>query len=239
MNTRKIFSFILFVCVLLTAWTQAAAPTALLVSVTPTIVVPTATLPATIPPELTAFKSKVFELPMTVSFGQQDWHVSDDFVDLVTIDSSQGDWGISFNLVTDAKLANPSDGQLIPFPKEYVSWIQSNPDFKVDQPTRVTIGGIDGAQIDATPIWTSATTNKKQFLVLRLDNWNIVTKPERWRFIYLNNVNGERLLVMLIAAADQFDTATEQAQAVLNTVEFTCNQNRIYKVRKVALGSIQ
>jgi hypothetical protein len=184
--------------------------------------VPTATI-STIPPapELTTFSSKVFELPMTLSFGQRDWHVSDDFTDLVTVDSSQGDWGVSFNLVTDAKLADPTNGQLIPFPEDFVSWIQSNPDFKVGQPTKVTIGGIDGTQIDATPVWQSDSTNKKQFLVLRSVNWNIVTNPERWRFIYLPNVNGERLLILLIAAADQFNAATEEMQAVLNTVEFT------------------
>ena len=212
----------MLVTVLLTACTPAAASTSLPVTVTPAIVVSTATLSAITPTsELTAFQSKVFELPMTVSFEQLDWHVSDDFVDLVTIDSSRGGWGVSFNLVTDAKLADPADERHIPFPEDFVSWIQSNQDFEVGQPTKVTIGGIDGTQIDATPVWQSDSTNKKQFLVLRSVNWNIVTSPERWRFIYFPNVNGDRLLVMLIAAADQFDTATEQVQAVLNTVEFT------------------
>jgi hypothetical protein len=211
----------MLISVLLSACVPAA-PTALPMIVTPTIVVPTARLPAITPtPELTAFKSKVFELPMTVSFGQQDWQVSDDFADLVTVDSSHGGWGVSFNLVTDAKLADPANEHHIPFPEDFVSWLQSNPDFKVGQPTKVTIGGIDGTQIDATPVWQSDSTNKKQFLVLRSVNWNIVTNPERWRFIYLPNVNGERLLILLIAAADQFNTATEEVQAVLNTVEFT------------------
>jgi hypothetical protein len=222
MNTRKLFSFILFVCMLLTACAPAAPPTALAVTVTPIIVEPTATLPALTPtPELTAFKSKVFGLPMTVSFGRQNWHVSDDFTDLVTVDSSQGEWGVSFNLVTDARLANPSDGQLIPFPEDFTGWIQSDPDFKVEQPTKVTVGGIDAIQIDATPVWQSSATNHKKFLALRLENWNIVTKPERWRFIYIDDANGARLLILLIAAADQFGTAVEQAQAVLNTVKFT------------------
>ena len=219
MDARKLISFILFVGLLLSACAPATPPTAL--SITPTIVVPTATI-STIPPapELTTFSSKVFELPMTLSFGERDWHVSDDFVDLVTVDSSQGHWGVSFNLVTDARLANPADGQLIPFPDDFVPWIQSDPDFKVEQPTKVTVGGIDATQIDATPVWQSRTTNHKRFLALRMENWNIVTQPERWRFIYLIDVNGEKLLILLIAEANQFDNAIEQAQAILNTVVF-------------------
>jgi hypothetical protein len=219
MNTRKFCSSVLFVCILLSACTPAAAPAAF---PTPTITGPTAIISTVTPaPAVTTFSSNIFALPMTVSFGQRDWHVSDDFTDLVTVDSSQGPWGLSFNIVTDAKLADPTNGQLIPFPEDFVSWIQSDPDFKVDQPTQVTIGGIEGTQIDTTPIWQSTTTNKKEFLVLHLEKWNIVTEPERWRFIYMDDVNGERLLILLIAAADQFDTAVEEAQAVLDTVKFT------------------
>lgn|GEM_PF-1470904 len=220
MNTRNLLvSALILIGVLLSACAPAA-PT--IHSVKPTTVLPTAIMPTvTVAPTLTMFTSKVFELPMTLSFEQRDWHVSDDFTDLVTMDSSQGNWGVSFNLVSDAELADPTNEQLIPFPEDFVSWIQSNPDFQVEQPIKVTVGGIDGIQVDATPVWQSTTTNKKQFLALRFENWNIVTSPERWRFIYLNDVNGKQLLIMLIAAADQFNLATEQAQNILNTVEFT------------------
>jgi hypothetical protein len=59
MNTRKLLvSMLLLVCILLSACTPAAMPTATLVD------------------GLTTFSSKVFELPMALSFGQRDWHVS-------------------------------------------------------------------------------------------------------------------------------------------------------------------
>lgn len=214
MKTHNLLgSVFMLITVLLTACTATAAPTA---------VVPKATLSAITPTaELTAFQSKVFELPMTVRFGQREWHVSEDFTDLVTLESSQQDWSVSFNLVTDAKIADPANEHHIPFPEDFPDWIQADPDFDVDQPTQVMVAGVHGIQMDATPVWKSTTTNKKPFLVLRLSGWNIVTKPERWRFVYIDNASGERLLILLIAPADQFDTAVEQAQAVLNTVEFT------------------
>jgi hypothetical protein len=43
-----------------------------------------------------------------------------------------------------------------------------------------------------------------------------VPSPEAWRFILLDNVNGERLLILLKAPADQFNAAASQAQAILD-----------------------
>ena len=96
----------------------------------------------------------------------------------------------------------------------------------------MTVAGIEGLQIDATPIWKSTTTGQKYFLSLsgkillnahgQPDGENIVTDPEQWRFILLNNVNGERLLMILIDGnGHKFEDAVKQSQAVLDSVVFT------------------
>lgn len=211
MNIHRLFSIILLICTLLSACTPAATSTAAPPTTTAEIMTPTLAL--------TTFSSKVFELPMSVSFGS-DWHVSDDFTDLVTVAGKQKAWEVGFNIVTSAQMADPADGHLVPFPEDFVASLQADPDFKVDQITPVTIDGIEGIQIDATPVWKSAAANKKPFLSLHSTGWNLINDAERWRFIYLGDVNGERLLIMLIAPADQFDAAAEQAQEVLNTVVF-------------------
>jgi hypothetical protein len=223
--SRIRFSTLLYVGVLLAlaaCQSQAAllpAPTSLPPTAIPATEAPTAILPTPGLPTVTAFSSNVYKLPMTVSFGP-DWHVSEDYTDLVTIETSQHDWPVSFNIVTQAQLADPADGHLIPFPEDFATWIMSDPDFKVGEPQPVMVAGVKGLQIDATPVWSSTTTNKKPFLALRSSGWNIITKPERWRFIMLN-VNGERLLILLIAPADEFDTAAQKAQGILDSVVFT------------------
>jgi hypothetical protein len=164
----------------------------------------------------TTFSSDKFRLPMSVSF-DSDWHVIDDFTDLVTVASSQKDWNVGFNIVTDAKVADPVSGSQIPFPQDFASWIQSNPNFIADEPTEVMVAGIQGLQIDATP----TTTKKQDFLYLSGTTWNIIPSPERWRFILLNPINGERLLILLIASTDQFQGAVKEVQTVLNTVMFS------------------
>jgi hypothetical protein len=63
---------------------------------------------------------------MIVSFGS-DWHVLDDYPDLVTLEKKQESWQLGFNIVNNAKLADPIDGHLVPFPDDFVSWIKSDP----------------------------------------------------------------------------------------------------------------
>ncbi len=162
-----------------------------------------------------------FKLPISVSFGS-DWHVVDNLPHLFTISNGQVD--IGFNIVTTARLADPVDGRYIPFPDDFVSWIKSNPDFTTGEPTQVTVGGISGVQIDAMPIWESTTTDKKTFLNVIDTRWNIVVNDGEWRFILLDNVNGERMLIMFLAAPGKTLNSVvqpQEAQSILDSVVFT------------------
>jgi hypothetical protein len=146
----------------------------------------------------TTFTSSVYKLPMRITFGPE-WKVSEDYPDLVTLERTNADIPVSFNIVTQANLADPVSGELTPFPQDFIAWLRSDPDFRVGEPVPTSVAGVQGMQIDATPTWTSTTATKKPFLMLSTSGWNIVTKPEKWRFILLDNVNGERLLILLIA----------------------------------------
>lgn len=169
---------------------------------------------------LTTFSSKPFKLPMSISFGS-GWQVTDDLPDLVTIENNQVASGLSFYIVTDGQLADFVDGHLIPFPADFLSWVKSDPDLAAVESTSVTVGGIKGVQIDVTPIWKSTTETRKRFLSVPDMNWNMVPSPEQWRFILLDNVNGERVLILLSASADKFQSAVPEAQKTLDTVVFS------------------
>ena len=211
MNTRKLLvSVLMLVSVLLSACASVATPP-------DPISVPSTVVPIVASDQsLTTFSSKIYKLHMSVSFGS-DWHVIDDFTDLVTVAGTQKDWNAGFNIVTNAKLADPVSGAQIPFPVDFASWIKSNPDFKTDEPIEITVGGIKGQQIDATPM----PPKQKDFLYMSGTKWNIIPSAEQWRFILLNDVNGERLLIFLIAPADQFKDAVQQSQSILDSVAFT------------------
>lgn len=208
MNARKLLvSILMFVSVLLSACAPATAT-----PLAPTVVPPTA--------NAVPIQSTLLKIPMSVSFGSS-WHMTDNSPDIFTIQNNQVDFGVAFNIVTDAKLADPADGHLIPFPADFVSWIKSDPDFTALEFTNVKVGGIVGVQIDATPI----ATRQKVFLSLNGNNWNLVSASEHaehWRFIDLGNVtNGECLLILSIGPADQFQSLVPEAQNMLDTVVFS------------------
>jgi len=176
------------------------------------------------------FSPEKFKLPMSLDFNS-DWQIGYDLPGKFAIDNSHG-FGLSFYVATDAKLIDPIDGHLIPFPEDFLSWIKSDPDFDAIKSTPVIVAGIEGLQIDATPVWKSTTAKLKAFLSLsgdislnlshgQPDGENIVTDPEDWRFILLDNVNGERMLIILInQKGHSFEDAIGQSQKVLDTVRF-------------------
>jgi len=164
---------------------------------------------------LTTFSSKIYKLHMSVSFGP-DWHILDDFTDLVTVANTQKDWELGFNIVTNAKLADPISGDQIPFPEDFVAWIKSNPDVKADAPVEVMVAGFKGLQVDATVM----SPSKKTFLYLSGTNWNMLPS-EVWRFTLLDNVNGERVLITIVAPPAQIKDFIQQAQSILDSVVFS------------------
>jgi len=140
--------------------------------------------------------------------------VEEDYLQDLFIDNGQ--MPIVFNIVTTAQLVDPVGGNLFPFPDDFISWIQSNPDFKTGEPTQVTVGGISGVQIDATP---NIKINKKTFGL----TWNVLTSDGDWRFILLDNVNGERVLIEIQGSPGDkdYEFIVEEAQKVLDTVVFS------------------
>lgn len=167
-----------------------------------------------------AFATARFKLPLNVAL-PPEWGVFEEYTDLVTFQNQSDGWQLAFNLVTQAEVTDPVDpkGKRVAFPADFVAWLQANPDFTTGEPTAVTVAGYPGIQIDATPIWRSTTAHTKPFLHLPSKiGWNLVTDPEQWRFILLDDVNGERVLILMITPPHVFDQATQEAQALLTTV---------------------
>lgn len=209
MNTRKLLvSVLMLVSVLLSACASATATSS------PTAVPPTVA-PTTAPTQegLTTFSSSKFEIPMSVSLGSQ-WRVDDDYSDVVTFRYKGHDAGVSFINVKNAKV-----GDGIAFPDDFVTWIQS-PDslFQVVDSKPVLVGGFNGIQINAI----AACGNIKIWIMLSGTGWGC-PGVEHIGFIYLDNVNGERVLIQIQGSPDgkDYDFIVEESQKVLDTVVFS------------------
>jgi hypothetical protein len=219
MNTRKLLvSILMLVSILLSACAPVATPLA------PTAVPTTAILPTAAPTvvpdqEQTAFSSSRFEIPMTLTYGS-DWYSEGEFPDLFTlkIKGTGYAWELGFILATDAQIADPNSSATIPWPDDFVAYLQSNHYFEAGQPISVTVGGVKGIQIDAL---VKNIGRKRTFLALESTDWLYLDDTEMYRFIMLDGINGQRLFITMNAPPDGFSKANELEQKVLDTVVFT------------------
>ena len=215
MNTRKLLVSILMLgCILL----AACAPVATLPA--PTVVPPTVA-PTTAPTQeaLTTFSSSKFEIPMTMTYGS-DWYSEGEFSDMFTLKIKDTDyaWELGFILAAEAQIADPNSAATIPWPTDFVTYLQSNQYFEAGQPISVTVGGVKGIQIDAL---VKNIGDKRTFIALKSTDWLYLDDTEMYRFIILDDVNGRRLLIVMNAPPDGFSKANELEQKVLDTVVFS------------------
>jgi hypothetical protein len=214
MNTRKLLvSVIVLGCVLLAACAPVVAlpvPTAIPPTVAPTIA-PTSAL--------TTFSPQTFNPPITFSYGP-DWKIDSEFSSqVVQLKYKDYDGEFLFINPKSATVAGPAAPySVIPFPDDFVNWIQAHGLFRVVKTQSVFVGGLSGTQIDAT----SACGSHTAWLFVGAGGWNC-DPGGHYRFTYLDDVNGERLLIMTVGyvSAQDFVLMTNASQKVLETVVFS------------------
>ena len=228
MNTRKLLvSVLMFVSVLLSACAPAALPPT---TVPPTTVPPTA-VPATDPaPARTTISSKLFKIPMSISYGP-DWLPSTSTSEAVELLYHPVNLFLEFLVVDNVTLfVNGDPATHIPFPDDFAGYLKSNSYFSDVTPSApVSLGGAKGYQVDA--IGKSSSSDRTAFL--SFDNWDfkefVYLESQKYRFLYFQNISGKRLLVVIGSDYDvagnpmpisQFDSLMPKVQEVLDTVTF-------------------
>lgn len=221
MNTYKLLvSVLMFVSVLLSACASSTATPIAPTVVPPTVIPPTMAPTVTPAQDQTTFSPKTFELPMSISFGPE-WHVAEDFADeFVLVGGTQAYDGVElvFIFVKDAKIADPTSTATMPWPDDFVAYLHSNQYLEVGEPMPITVGGVNGVQIDES---NKNIGQKRTFIGLKSTGWLYLDADQSWRFIILDDVNGQRLLIGTTEAPEGFSVATELAQKVIDSVVFT------------------
>jgi len=172
---------------------------------------------------LTIFSSKIFKLPMIVNFGAE-WLVADEKPGVVQLRGHDVD--LAFMTTKNAKIAGPEASSevpfsMIPFPDDFVTWIQSHGLFQVVETHPVVVGGFQAIQINT--IVTTACVNDRQWIFPLGTDWRCGTPGDPIRFIYLDDVYGEHVLIFTegLRSEEDFMLGGEVAQKVLDTVVFS------------------
>ena len=152
---------------------------------------------------------------MSISFGP-GWYVREDFADEIELVAHGVE--LAFILVKDAKIADPASTATMPWPDDFVAYLHSNQYLEVGEPMPITVGGVNGVQIDES---NKNIGQKRTFIGLKSTGWAYLHGDQSWRFIILDDVNGQRLLIGTTADTEGFSVATELAQKVIDSVVFT------------------
>lgn len=221
MNTRKLLvSVLMLVSVLFSACAPAATLPVLTVAPPTEVPIVFASTPAPGLKQPKTFSSGDFEIPLTLIY--TGWTILEEYPDVVSLVSDDYYVDLAFILVKDIKLADPKNSfAQVAFPDDFVTWIQEHGLFPVVETQSVVIAGFQGTEINAI-VTSDCGVDKKSWLFYSSNAWNCRT-GEYYHFIYLEDVYGERLLIMNSggpASEKDFDLGVEASQKVLNTVVF-------------------
>jgi len=170
--------------------------------------------------EGTTFLSKTFSLPVTFQYGPE-WKIDGEDSSEVTLKYKDYDGEFVFINPNNTQIASPvAPYSAIPFPDDFANWIQTHGLFQIFKTQSVLVSGLPGTQIDAT----SACGTKITWFFVGPGGggWNC-DPGGHYRFTYLDDVHGERLLIMTVGyvSADDFILMTDASQKILDTVAFS------------------
>jgi hypothetical protein len=215
MNTRKLLvSILMLVSVLLSACAPVATPPA------PIVIPPTAVTTVAPAQEGTTFLSKTFNLPITFHYGPE-WKIDAENSSYVSLLYKDFDGEFLFINPKSAKVAGPAAPySVIPFPDDFANWIQMHGLFQLVKTQSVLVDGLTGTQIDADA--TEGCGEKTMWFLIDTGGWNCGSGGH-YHFIYVDDVNGEQLLIMTqgYVSAQDFVLMTDASQKVLDSVVFT------------------
>jgi len=120
--------------------------------------------------------------------------------------------------------SKPSDLIAVSAPEDMVAWLQGHPYLETEEPEPASVGGLKGAQIDAVVVDDVPTSECGDnclglFMIGPDIDW-VVYEKERVRFVVLEDVGGERVIIVAETRATDFEGFLPKAKEVLKTVEW-------------------
>jgi hypothetical protein len=143
------------------------------------------------------------------------------------VEMSQGVAGPILAFLSAEQVFNPSkvrELDSMPAPDDMVGWLRQHPYLRTGEPQAAAIGGVEGVRLDAVVASVPPTECGGNCLGLftvgdRSYDWGAFEK-EKLRFIVLEDVGGERVMVVVEAPGEDFEEFLPKAQEVMDTVEW-------------------
>ena len=105
--------------------------------------------------------------------------------------------------------------ELVRAPDDMAAWLQNHPGLDAAKPVSTKVGGVPGVRIDTQ----QPSEDVVLFQLSNGDQWGSGTK-DKYRFIVLDDVEGETVTIAVGGPAGQYEELLPKAQKALATVEW-------------------
>lgn len=169
------------------------------------------------------YATRVFEPAMSFSVGGGWMAAGPETRDAVPLMEENGPTIVGFLNVRE--VFDPrSPNERVQAPDDMLTWLQEHPLLDAEEPSRASVGGVDGQQFDAItsePVEAEVCSEPCAPLFAfggGNDFW--LGESEKYRFIVLDDVEGETVVIFFGGPAVEFEESLPKAQEVLETVEW-------------------
>jgi hypothetical protein len=169
------------------------------------------------------YATEEFEPALSFTVGAGWVSIIPEASDVVAI--GKRDEPLSVGAVNVGQVFDPSKpGETVAAPDDMASWLQEHPHLDTEQPGRVSVGGVSGQQFDAI----ASEPKDVEFcpepcvplFALSGGETFWLGKSEKYRFIVLDDVEGETVTIIVGGPAVEFEEFLPEAQKVLDTIEW-------------------
>jgi hypothetical protein len=169
------------------------------------------------------YATKVFEPKLSFSVGDGWLAAGPETHDAIPLIEENGPTVIGF--LNAEEVFDPGQpNETVPAPDDMLAWLQEHPRLDAEEPSRVSVGGVDGQQFDAItakPIDAKVCSEPCAPLFSFGDGNDFwLGESEKYRFIVLDDVEGETVTIFFGGPAVEFEELLPRAQKVLNTVKW-------------------
>jgi hypothetical protein len=184
----------------------------------------TKTFPNAGPLSAGRYATRVFEPAMSFRVGDGWVSAGPESQEAIPLKEEYGTTVLGFLNAEEVDVFDPSQpNEKVPAPNDMLSWLQEHPRLDTEEPSRVSIGGEEGQQFDvitAKPVDAKICTEPCAPLFTFRGNAFWLGESEKYRFIVLDDVEGETVTIFFGGPAVEFEELLPKAQKVLKTVKW-------------------
>lgn len=173
------------------------------------------------------YRSELFEPSLSFGLGE-GWTTSPPEVyDVLLLTRGHETVGLGFANLRGARFYKPTrmgTPYMMDVPKDMVGWFLQHPYLKTDEPKPVKVGGVEGTRLDVAvgglPENHSGECGSGCVDLFRFSSGPPLAlwEEDKARFIVLEDVEGETVLIGFISPATEFDEHAPEVRKVTDTV---------------------